>query len=182
MLLLVMRGWFFSVLLYLWISRGLVVWWTDSTFLDLRFRVRLVAMPFLDSIMDGKRAFGFGLVLTLLEFTMCMAIYHTYNRDDLPTSVRLTLTVLAIGCMLGKMCLAWVAIFPLKEGGKEDGSAVVRDETGGDVVAGTTSVAELDVTGVEDGTAKGGVEAAACSELASSDGTHLPPASHALSG
>ncbi|CAM9975435.1 unnamed protein product [Ectocarpus sp. 8 AP-2014] len=114
MLVLVVREWFFLVLVYLWVSRGLIVGMTSRTGLDFRFRVRLVAMPFLDSIMDETTAFGIGLVLTLVEFIVGMVIYHVYKHDDLPSRARLVLVTVASCCMVGKMCLALVAISPLK--------------------------------------------------------------------
>ncbi|CAM9376069.1 unnamed protein product, partial [Ectocarpus fasciculatus] len=135
MLALVLREWFFLVLPYLWGSRCFIVWmaalksqddggWDAArkTLRSFRFRVRLVAMPFLDSVMDGSVAFASGLALTLVEFIACLALYRSYENDDLTSSVRLVLTVVAVGCMVGKMCLALVAIFPLKK--DQDDSAV----------------------------------------------------------
>ncbi|CAN0486090.1 unnamed protein product, partial [Ectocarpus sp. 8 AP-2014] len=73
MLALVMRKWFFFVLPYLWVSRYFLirmaaVWTRKSTrktdrarplkSVAERVRVKLVAMPFLDSVMDGTVAFG----------------------------------------------------------------------------------------------------------------------------
>lgn len=139
MLALVIRGWFFLVLPYLWISRGLMVlvaaWATGylaelaaaRKALDFRFRVRLVGMPFLDSILDGTVAFGFGLALTLAESLVCVAIYHSYADDGLPVQVRETLTIVAGVCMFGKMMLTAIVISPLME----DGGNIVADDTGG---------------------------------------------------
>lgn len=141
LLALVMRGWFVLVLLYLWLSRccvilGTVLISTEDDALrqgyraaaceggkvarrraaaDFRFRVRMVAMPFLDSIMDGKAAFLVGLWLTLVESIVFIAVYHGYLHDrDLDTHVRRVFTAVAIGCMVGKMLLALVVIVPLK--------------------------------------------------------------------
>lgn len=149
MLLLVIRKFFFLLLPYLWVSRGLIVWTAAlisadlerlsaaHKALDFRFRLRLVAMPFLDSIVDGTVAFGIALALTLVEFVLCLGIYHVYTEDDLTTSARLTLNVLAISCMAGKLCLAWVAILPLKGDGYgsngDQQGASVRDGPGGAV-------------------------------------------------
>lgn len=145
MLALVIRGWFFLVLPYLWISRGLVVLvaaWSSGGLaelaaareaLDYRFRVRLVGMPFLDSILDGTVAFGFGLVLTLVEFLLCLAIYHVFTDDALPTQVRETLTMVAGVCIFGKMVLAAIVIYPLKE----VGGNVVADDAGGELADGS---------------------------------------------
>ena len=119
MVALVVRKWFFLVLPYLWISRCLIVWAVDYSgeAMDFRFRVRFVAMPFIDSILDGTRAYGLGLALTLVEFIACMVVYHLFTNDHLPMNVRCTLTVISSCCMVGKIRLALLAIFPLKENG-----------------------------------------------------------------
>lgn len=99
---------------------------------DSRSRVRLVAMPFLDSVTDGTVAFAPGLALTLVEFIACLVIYRLCRHDDLTSRVRLVLTLVAVRCMVGKMCLALVAIFPLKkdrDGSEGQGDDV--DEGGG---------------------------------------------------
>ena len=125
MLFLVLGGWLLLVLPYLWISRVIIVWtaaWRTADLgtlnearkaLDFRFRVRLVAMPFLDSIVDGPVAFGLALGVTLVEFVLCVCMYHELTQDDISASARLTMTIIAISCMVGKMLLAWAAIFPL---------------------------------------------------------------------
>lgn len=132
MVFTVIRKWSLLVLLYLWMSRGVIVW-ASKTSLDFRFRVRLVAMPFMDSIVDGAVAFRRALVWTLLEFVLCLALYHAYAQDDLSASARRTLTIVVCSCMVGKMCLAWVAIVPLKEIGQSSGrpgDKSVRDGPG----------------------------------------------------
>lgn len=151
MLALVMRKWFFLVLPYLWGSRCLIVLMAAlnagddvgydtarKALKDFRFRVRLVAMPFLDSVLDGMVAYTAGLLVTLVEFTACLAIYRFYRHDDLPSRVGLVLYVVAIGCMVGKMCLALVAIYPLQDVGGR--GAVVADES----VAGSGATATKD--------------------------------------
>ena len=170
MMLLVIRGWFFLALLYLWTSRGLIVgmaaWITAGhrnfvatlKALDFRFRVRLVAMPFLDSVMDGTRAFRSALALTLLEFIISMGIYHGFVEDNLPASARLTLTCLAGGCMVGKMLLAWVAISPLKEdenGSGNRGADEARDRAS--ISGASESVpGSAQISGIEGGMAQRG--------------------------
>ncbi|CAN0120682.1 unnamed protein product [Scytosiphon promiscuus] len=131
MVALILRKWFFFVLPYLWISRCLVVWAVDYSgeAMDFRFRVRFVAMPFLDSILDGTRAFGIGLALTLVEFVACIVVYYEFKNDHLPTHVRMTLTVISSCCMVVKLRLAMLAIFPLKEKGygpRRAGAMAVR--------------------------------------------------------
>ncbi|CAM9712751.1 unnamed protein product [Scytosiphon promiscuus] len=77
MLALVLRGWFLFVVPYLWGTRCFIVWMiavrsgdhvgngtAPNAVGSFRFRVRLVAMPFLDSVMDGTVAFASGLILT----------------------------------------------------------------------------------------------------------------------
>ncbi|CAN0551228.1 unnamed protein product [Ectocarpus sp. 12 AP-2014] len=117
MIALVLRKWFFLVLPYLWISRCLVVWaaaYSGEATMGFRFRVRIVAMPFIDFILDGTRAFGAGLVLTLVEFVACIVTYHLFSSDHLPPHARWTLTIISICCMVGRMRLALLAILPLK--------------------------------------------------------------------
>ncbi|CAM9213688.1 unnamed protein product [Ectocarpus sp. 8 AP-2014] len=200
MLALVMRKWFFLVLPYLWVSRYAVrkkaaAWTRQSTretdkarprkSVTERVRVKLVAMPFLDSVMDGSVAFGLGLVVTLVEFIVCVVIYHLFNHDDLPANVRMVLTVVAICCMVGKLCLAALAIFPLRadeDGPGIFGSAVVESgsdsalggpgETVGDVDDGVVempTVMEMDEVKVDElerssGTPLAGAPAAAVSK------------------
>lgn len=74
-------------------------------------RVRLVAMPFLDSVVDRTVAFASGLML-------------------------LVLNAVAISCMVGKMCSTLVAIFPLGEDVADTGGVVTGDAVAGsDVMA-----------------------------------------------
>ncbi len=149
----VVGKWFFLVLLYLWVSRAALVWSTKTS-LDFRFRVRLVAMPFLDSIVDGVVAFRNALFLTLLEFILCVATYHAYTEDDLTVTARRTLTSLVGSCMVGKMCLAWGAIFPLKGDGYSPGGRgdnLVRDKLGDASV-----VMSTDITRIEGGITESG--------------------------
>ena len=47
-----------------------------------------------------------------------------YMHDDLPSRVRLVLNMVSISCMVGKMCLALVAMFPLKEDLGDTGGVV----------------------------------------------------------
>ncbi|CAM9642738.1 unnamed protein product, partial [Ectocarpus sp. 13 AM-2016] len=162
MLALVMRKWFFLVLPYMWLSRYAVrkkaaAWTRKSTretgrarplkSLTERVRVKLVAMPFLDSVMDGTVAFGLGLVVTLVEFIVCLVIYHLYNDDHLPTNVRLVLTVVALGGVVGKLCLAVLAIFPLRadeEGPGALGSAIVESSNGSALSSPGETVSDVD--------------------------------------
>ncbi|CAN0027676.1 unnamed protein product, partial [Ectocarpus sp. 4 AP-2014] len=182
MLVLVVRGWFFFVLVYLWVSRGLIVWMTAREVLGFRFWVRLVAMPVLDSVMDETTAYGIGLVLTLVEFIVCMVIYHVYKHDDLPSRARLVLVTIASCCMVGKMCLAWVAISPLKVDGKyseSQGDGVFGDGRGSAVTNG--SVADVDMSAIEDSKVGGGAEASVVSEAASPKGAEGPSVTSAVS-
>ncbi|CAM9460953.1 unnamed protein product [Ectocarpus sp. 6 AP-2014] len=182
MLVLVVRGWFFFVLVYLWVSRALIVWMTAREVLGFRFWVRLVAMPFLDSIMDETTAFGIGLGLTLVEFIVCMVIFHVYKHDDLPSRARLVLVTVASCCMVGKMCLALVAISPLKVDGsysESQGDGVLGDGRGSAVTDG--SVADVEMSAIEDSKVDGGVEASVVSEPASPKGADGPSVTSALS-
>ena len=165
MLLLVLRGWFFFVLPYLWISRVLLVWtaaWIEVRHgsldaahkaLDFRFRVRLVAMPFLDSIVDGTVARGSALALTFVEFVLCVTIYRLYTRDDVSSTARQTLTLLASGCMVGKVLMALVVISSLQLKGYRSGRASFIDEAGSAAAA----VDGFEVESTEVSRAEGGM-------------------------
>lgn len=73
-------------------------------------RVRLVAMPFLDSVVDRTVAFASGLML-------------------------LVLNAVAISCMVGKMCSTLVAIFPLGEDVGDTGVVTGDAVAGSEVIA-----------------------------------------------
>ncbi|CAM9373900.1 unnamed protein product [Ectocarpus fasciculatus] len=162
MVALVLRKWFFLVLPYLWISRCLVVWsaaYSGEATMGFRFRVRIVAMPFIDSILDGTRAFGAGLVLTLVEFVACIVTYHLFSDDHLPPSARLTLTIISICCMVGKMRLALLAILPLKaneHGSQSQGDVAAQ---GGDGALGGGTDEHSAGAGVTAGLEEGEVDA-----------------------
>ncbi|CAB1097623.1 unnamed protein product [Ectocarpus sp. CCAP 1310/34] len=146
---------------------------------------KLVAMPFLDSVMDGTVAFASVLTLTLVEFIACLVIYRLYRNDDLTSRVRLVLTVVAVSCMVGKMCLALVAIFPLikdRDGSEGQGDAVVGEGGGGAPSRGggtgccvvtDESVAGSEMTGMKDAMVECGV--------APLEGTQLQSTTQAVS-
>ena len=77
---------------------------------------------------DETVPFASALVLTLVEFIACLTVYHSCRSDDLASRTRLVLTVVAVSCMVGKMSLAVVAIFPLK---KDWARVAVRERGGG---------------------------------------------------
>ena len=186
MLALVLRWWFIFVLPYLWGSRCLIVWITgmksgdqvahDSarkSLKDFGFRVRLVAMSFLDSGMEGPAAYASGLVLTLAEFIACLMIYRLYRDDDLTSSVRLVLYVAAVGCMVGKTCLALVAIFPLIEEDRNGSESIGASTLGRDDIITGESMGGSEVTVWK--------ELKVEREVAPSEGGQRQPATHDVS-
>lgn len=141
LLALVMRSWFALVLIWLWLSRCLlllgIIWRSTpkENFVEairemaasFRFRVRVVAMPFLDSIIDNRTVFGCGLILTSVEFAIFMFVYHVYPREhELTPNERMAITVAAVCCLAGKTAFALAVITPLKvavislDGGSSD--------------------------------------------------------------
>lgn len=127
-LILLTRSAFIGVLVYLWLSRCALVGWmawqphgrksrlnaARDEFSDLRFRVRVVAMPFLDSLIGDPAAFAVGLSLTLLEFVVIAVFYHFYPSSELASYERRGFSIIAAACLAGKMLLALLVIMPLK--------------------------------------------------------------------
>lgn len=99
--------------------------------ISLRVKVRLVATPFLDSILEGERAFKVRLGVTLVEFIACLIASAQLQRDSdaLPSTVRLTFAYVAVGSMAAKMFLAWWLILPLKAGTRPAAVAEQGTET-----------------------------------------------------
>lgn len=138
-LILLMRSWFVGVLAYLWLSRcalvGLTAWQQDGRkgrvkaardeFSRAGFRVRVVAMPFLDSVVVGEAAFRVSLGLTLVEFVVCTAIYHAFPSSELDSYEQRAFTIIAAACLAGKMLLALLVIVPLKNAAAK---IIKRDE------------------------------------------------------
>lgn len=87
----------------------------------LRSRMRIVATPFLDSIFEGKVGYGVAVVATLVEFVACLmasALLHR-DSDELPSTERKAFVYVAIGCMVGKMVLAGLVVWPIKRGANQ---------------------------------------------------------------
>ncbi|CAM9546137.1 unnamed protein product, partial [Ectocarpus fasciculatus] len=83
--------------------------------------------------------------------------------------------------MVGKMCLAWVAISPLKMDGdhsESQGGGGLRDERGSAVT--DESVANVEMSAIEDGKVEGGAEASVASEPASPKGADGPSVTSAV--
>ncbi|CAB1098500.1 unnamed protein product [Ectocarpus sp. CCAP 1310/34] len=124
-LILLTRPWFIGVLVYFWLSQaalvGWMAWQTDDRrsrlnaardeFSSLRFKVRVVAMPFLDSIISQEEAFVVGLWLTDLEFVVYTTLYHVYPSDEVASHDQLVFTIIAAICLL----LARLVMMSLKK-------------------------------------------------------------------
>lgn len=85
---------------------------------SLRLKVRLVATPFLDWIMEGERVVKVGLGVTFVEFVASLIASARIPRDvdAFPSSARAKFAYHAVGAMAAKMILAWWLILPLNAG------------------------------------------------------------------
>lgn len=90
-----------------------------------------------------------------------MVIYRLYRDDELPSRVRLVLYVVAISCVVGKMCLALVVMFPLEEDVGDRGGMV----KGG-------AVAGLEVTAVKEAKIECGIAPSKGGQLEAASGRH----------
>lgn len=157
LLALVLRAYFFLVLVWLWGSRFVIIRWSlgsqQNEPLYLRSQLRLVGMPFMDSVMDSVDSYGVGVVLTAAEFLICVLIGNLVSTNEpgqMPDNARQTLTYAAVVCMAGKLVFGCLVIRPFKRnvpfgyGGSDEARSLEIVEQG-----------NVDVTGarVDDGSA-----------------------------
>ena len=119
LLALVVRAYFFLVLVWLWASRSLVLRLSLGQRQELRFRsqVRLVGMPFMDSVMDALKSYDAGCALTTVEFLAFLAvgnILYTNEEGQAPDNVRRVWTYVAVVSMVGKLILGYLIVRPFK--------------------------------------------------------------------
>lgn len=120
LLALVLRAYFFLVLLWLLISRFVILKCSlgpGQEHLRFRSQLRFVGMPFMDSVMDKADSYVLGCAVTTVEFLICVAIGNTVSTDHAghaPDHVRLAWSYLAVVCMAGKLILGWVIVWPFK--------------------------------------------------------------------
>ncbi|CAM9634688.1 unnamed protein product, partial [Pylaiella littoralis] len=112
LLALVVRAYFFLVLSWLWISRSIIL-----RHLRYRSQLRLVGMPFMDSIMDALKSYDVGCALTTVEFVIFASISNYFYENEegkAPDSVRRVWTYVAAVCMVGKLALGFLVVRPFK--------------------------------------------------------------------
>lgn len=120
LLALVVRKFFFLVLVWLWFSRSVILYRSDgrgNKVLRFRSQLRLVGMPFMDSVMDRLDSYNVGVVFTTAEFLACVVIGNlvpTNKTDNVYDNIRLVWTCVAVGCMTGKLVLTWLIVRPFK--------------------------------------------------------------------
>ena len=122
LLALVLRAYFFLVLVWLWSSRSVILRRSldpRRESLGFRSQVRLVGMPFMDSVMDDLRSYDWGCALTTVEFLICMGIgvfVSTGGEVQVPADIRRVWCVAAAVCMVGKLLLGFLIVRPFKKG------------------------------------------------------------------
>lgn len=120
LLALVLRAYFLLVLLWLLISRFVILQCSlgqGQETLRFRAQLRLVGMPFMDSIMDKAGSYVLGCALTTIEFLVCLTIGNTSSTNHAghaPDHIRLTWSAVALVCMAGKLYLGCVIVRPFK--------------------------------------------------------------------
>ncbi|CAM9195962.1 unnamed protein product [Choristocarpus tenellus] len=115
LLALVLQEWFILVLLYLWLSRMLIL--KVSGELHVQTQLRLVGVPFMDSVLDSAYTFIVAVLITLVEFVSCILISNiVFNREDvnLPHESHQVISTVAIVCMVGKLVIAFLIVVPFK--------------------------------------------------------------------
>ncbi|CAM9491009.1 unnamed protein product [Choristocarpus tenellus] len=153
LLALVLREWFFVVLLYLWLSRMLLL--KASGELHMRSQLRLVGMPFMDSVLDNSCAFKFALLITLVEFVACVLISKFVSDGEdviLPDEPRQIISTVAIVCMVGKLVMAFSFVAPFKSLVQESHGGPTTSPTplDGPVVAGKETAVQREHNFLED--------------------------------
>ncbi len=140
LLALYLRPLFLLVLVYLWLSRSLILRLSlgkGDELLRFRSQLRLVGMPFMDSVMDALSSYDSACVLTTLEFMVFVTVGNRPGRlsdgdskdsDDheLSPRLRLVLTAIAMVLMAGKLFLGCLIVRPFKRAvrfgrGEEEG-------------------------------------------------------------
>jgi len=120
LLAVVLRAYFFVALLWLWASRSLILCLSLGQGEEqLRFRsmLRLVGMPFMDSVMDTLRSYDFGCALTTMEFVIFVALgnfFYESEAGQAPDNVRRVWTYVAVVLMAGKLVLGFLIVRPFK--------------------------------------------------------------------
>lgn len=120
LLALVLRAYFFLVLLWLLISRYVILQCSlgrGQEHLRFRSQLRLVGMPFMDSVMDKADSYVLGCAFTTIEFLVCLTIGNTFSTNHAghaPDHVRRAWSYVAVVCMAGKLFLGCVIVRPFK--------------------------------------------------------------------
>ena len=120
LLALVWREKFFFALLYLWISRTVILRLSlgkGDELLRFRSQLRFVGMPFMDSVMDALSSYDAACALTTAEFAVCVGVGSTTYEGaehQVPRDPRLVWTSLAVVFMAGKLVLGCLIVRPFK--------------------------------------------------------------------
>lgn len=119
LLALVLRAYFFLVLLWFWVSRAFILYMSLGRGEQLWFRaqIRLVGMPFMDSVMDELASYDAACALTTVEFVACVTVsyfFYTSEADQVPDRARLVSIYVAVGLMTGKLFFGFLIVRPFK--------------------------------------------------------------------
>lgn len=120
-LALVLRAYFLLVLSWLLISRFVILHCSlgpGQEHLRFRSQLRLVGMPFMDSVMDKVDSYDIGCALTTIEFLVCLTIGNKFSTNysgQAPDNVRHAWSYVAVVCMAGKLFLGYVIVRPFKK-------------------------------------------------------------------
>ena len=122
LLALVVRAWYiFAVFLWLWSSRTFILRHSlgeGEERLIYRSQLRLVGVPFMDSIMDARKSYDAGCALTTVEFVTFVAISnHFYENEEgkVPDdNLNRVWTSVAAMCMAVKLVLGMLVVRPFK--------------------------------------------------------------------
>lgn len=120
LLALVLRAYFFLVLLWFVISRSSILCFSLGRVEHRQFRsqlIRVVGMPFMDSVMDALISYDAACALTTVEFVACVAVnFFVYTNEvgQVPDHVRLDSINVAVGLMAGKLVLGFLIVRPFK--------------------------------------------------------------------
>lgn len=180
----VLREYFFLLLVWLLGSRFVILHCSLGSGQEhLRFRsqLRLVGVPFMDSVMDKRGSYDVGCALTTVEFFVCLIVGNTLSTDytgQAPDDVRRAWSSVAAVCMVGKLLLGCAIVRPFKESvsfgyGQEQQAPGVPNTGGRGAVVADESVAGSGGTATK--------EAKVEREVAPLEGGQLQPAAHNVS-
>lgn len=197
LLALVLRAYFFPVLVWLWVSRAAILRRSlgpGRESLGFRPQARLVGMPFMDSVMDDVCSYDLGCAFTTVEFLICALVSvfaSTGGEVQVSANIRLVWCSAAAACTVGKLLLGFLIVRPFKKvvgfgySDEKEQEPMAAGNGSGDVERGDRPRVDgaasdesdpgqvLEMTGIRRGKAE--------SRVAPLEGTHLQPATRDLS-